>query len=162
MAVAVKFADRAWQNVYRVGFRLALGWWWLRRPRHEGVLVAIHVGDSILMVQSSYRTAWSLPGGGVHRGEALEAAARRELAEEVGITEVPLSPAGSACGLWDWQRDHVYFFTALLPALPCLRLDHREIIGAQLVPLVAAKAMPVTGSTAAYFASAASRRCSAA
>src|SRR5579863_5618870 len=108
---SVKFRDLAWQNTYRVGFRIALAWWWLRRPDHEGAQVAVRVGGSVLLVRSSYRSEWSMPGGGIHRGETPEAAAHRELAEEVGITGVSLSPAGSARGLWDWQRDHVHFFT---------------------------------------------------
>lgn len=44
--------------------------------------------DTVLMVQQyryvARRVTWEMPTGGVHEGEALEAAANRELAEEVG------------------------------------------------------------------------------
>lgn len=36
--------DIAWQIMFRCGFPLARLWWRLRRQRHEGALVAIHVG----------------------------------------------------------------------------------------------------------------------
>lgn len=37
-----------------------------------------------------YRGDWAIPGGFVHLDESLEAAARRELCEETGVTEVYL------------------------------------------------------------------------
>src|SRR5258708_3641974 len=77
--------DLAWRTVYRLGFPLARVWWRLARPRHEGALVAVYVGPALLLVRSSYRAGWQLPGGGVRRGETPEAAARRELAEEIVV-----------------------------------------------------------------------------
>jgi ADP-ribose pyrophosphatase YjhB (NUDIX family) len=41
----------------------------------------------VLLVRHSYMRGWSLPGGGVGRGEPPEVAVVRELAEEVGLTE---------------------------------------------------------------------------
>ena len=72
--------DAAWQTAYRLGFPLARIWWRLRRQRHEGALVAVHIGPALLLVRSSYRIAWNFPGGTIRRGETPEIAARRELA----------------------------------------------------------------------------------
>ncbi len=125
--------DLAWRTAFRVAFPLARVWWRVRRKRHEGALVAVYVGQALLLVRSSYRSQWNFPGGGVRRGETPAAAARRELAEEIGLVVPSLIPAGVACGLWDGQRDRVHFFELRLDRPPTLRLDNREIIAVRLV-----------------------------
>ena len=77
--------DAAWRTAYRVGFPLARIWWRLRRQQHEGALVAVYVGQALLLVRSSYRIEWNFPGGTVRQGEMPEVAARRELSEEIGL-----------------------------------------------------------------------------
>jgi 8-oxo-dGTP diphosphatase len=143
--------DMAWQTAFRLGFPFARLWWRLRRRRHAGALVAIHVGEALLLVRSSYRIAWNFPGGGIRRGETAEVAARRELAEEIGLTlEATLLPAGGVCGVWDGQQDHVTFFELHLSRLPVLQFDHREIVAAQLFSPDELRGVTVTGPVAAY------------
>jgi 8-oxo-dGTP pyrophosphatase MutT (NUDIX family) len=108
--------NAAWRTAYRLGFPLARIWWRLRRQRHEGALVAVHVGQALLLVRSSYRIAWNFPGGTIRRGETPEIAARRELAEEIGLTGYRLLLAGTDCGIWDVDR--VHFFELWLEQLP--------------------------------------------
>jgi 8-oxo-dGTP diphosphatase len=50
-----------WRTVYRLDFPLARFWWWLRRSRHEGALVAVYVDRALLLVRSSYRKEWNSP-----------------------------------------------------------------------------------------------------
>jgi 8-oxo-dGTP diphosphatase len=125
--------DMAWQTVFRLGFALARRYWRLRRRPHEGALVAIDVGQALLLVRSSYRIAWNFPGGGIRSAETPEAAARRELTEEIGLTpDAALRPAGDAQGIWDGRQERVHFFELRLKRLPRLQIDHREIVAAQL------------------------------
>lgn len=142
--------DLLWRTTFRLGFPLARIWWWLRRSRHEGALVAIYVGPALLLVRSSYRIEWNFPGGGIRAGEMPEAAARRELAEEIGVVASALLPVGGASGVWDGRRDHVHFFELRLDRMPKLRLDNREIIAARLVSPDELGRMMLTGPVAAY------------
>jgi 8-oxo-dGTP diphosphatase len=142
--------DLAWRTVFRFAFPMARIWWQVRRPQHEGALVAVYVGPALLLVRSSYRTEWNFPGGSVRPGEAPEAAARRELAEEVGLAASALLPAGDVGGIWDGRRDRVHFFELRLDRMPNLQLDNREIIAARLVSPEGLDGMLLTGPVAAY------------
>jgi 8-oxo-dGTP diphosphatase len=127
-----RIVDGLWRVIYRVGFRAARQWWRLRRPRHDGAVVAVWAGEHILAVQQSYRRNLSFPGGGIHPGEEAQNAARRELREELGITVDgdELHPAREMVVEWDFRRDHVRIFELRLPTAPDLRIDNREIVAA--------------------------------
>jgi ADP-ribose pyrophosphatase YjhB (NUDIX family) len=59
----------------------------LTRPVAFGAVGAVFdQAGRVLLVRQSYAPGWRLPGGGVGWGEAPEAAARRELSEEVGLS----------------------------------------------------------------------------
>lgn len=143
--------DIAWQIAYRLGFPLARLWWRVWRGRHQGALVAVHVGQSLLLLRSSYRTAWNFPGGGIRPGEGPEMAARRELSEEIGlIVDAPLRPLGTIHGVWEGRRETVFLFGLGLDRLPILRLDNREIIDARFVPLDEIDDLRLTASVRAF------------
>jgi len=145
--------DRAWQAAYRVGYPMARIWWALRRPRHRGALVCLRVGGAVLLVRQSYRRCWTLPGGGVQPGEPPEAAARRELLEELGLPASVLHPGAVLHGNWDGRRDEVHIFELLLDWLPLLCLDHREVVAARLFTPAELPGLALSGPAAAYFAS---------
>jgi 8-oxo-dGTP diphosphatase len=73
-------------------------------PLREAVrAVVMDAEDRLLLVRFglSDRPFWATPGGGIESGESHEAAIRRELHEEVGLTDVELGPA-------IWTRTHVF------------------------------------------------------
>ena len=127
--------DWPWRLAYRVGFRIARLWWRLRRPDHDGAVVAVWLDGRVLAVRQSYRTNLSWPGGGIRRGEEPREAARRELREELGLSVRPddLVLAREMVVDWDLRRERVRVFELRLEAEPVLRIDNREIVAARFV-----------------------------
>ncbi len=106
-------------------------------------------------MRQSYRPEWTFPGGGVRKGEAPNAAAARELAEELGMDADPehLAPAFQVSGAWDYRRERVHVFELHLPQDPLYRPDGREIVEVRLVDRAALAHLLLTPPVAAYVTS---------
>lgn len=96
--------------LYRLAYQTQQLYYIIWRPITMGVNVLIVQGNAILLIRQSYKEGWSLPGGGMKRGETLTEAARREVMEEVGFTLHRLQFLGMYSSLASAKSDHVAFF----------------------------------------------------
>jgi 8-oxo-dGTP pyrophosphatase MutT (NUDIX family) len=96
----------------KVGLALLHRYFLLTRGMTLGVRVLVqNLEGEILVVKHSYVPGWHLPGGGVDHGEDVETAARREVYEETGISE--LIDLNFSCLKHNFtvsDRDHVTYF----------------------------------------------------
>lgn len=124
--------DILYRCAYRVGHPLARQWWRLRQPHGRGVAVAVWWQGRLLAVRPSYRRGYDLPGGGVEPGETAVEAARRELAEELGVAVPPweLEEAARLYFVIDHRRIDETLFAWHPARPPELRVDRREIVWA--------------------------------
>ncbi len=85
-------------------------WLFFIRPLTLGVRVMMIRENQVLLVRHTYIDGWYMPGGGVDRGETLDAAARREASEEVGAQLRNLSLVGAYSNFKEWKSDHNILF----------------------------------------------------
>ncbi len=93
---------------YRL-YRLVL---YFTRPLTLGVRVILLRGSKVLLIRQTYMDGWYLPGGGLHKGETFEQAARREAAEEVGAKIKRLALVGAYSNFKEWKSDHNIVFVS--------------------------------------------------
>ncbi|HEY2160230.1 MAG TPA: NUDIX domain-containing protein [Solirubrobacteraceae bacterium] len=122
----------------RLGYRLAYGglrvYWFFRRPQLSGVKCVLTDRDEVLLVRHTYGPrVWDLPGGAIKRGEPPVGAARREMAEELGVSIDDWRSLGAVAVTVDHRTDHVHCFQAEAPRRD-LTLDRGEIADAAWFP----------------------------
>lgn len=124
--------DRSFQVAYKVAYRMMRFYWGVRRPATHGALVTLWNDGELLLIQNSYVSYRSLPGGYVGRYETGAEAAVRELREEIGVSARPeqLEKVYDEVKDWEGKRDHVEVFKLTLESRPAVRIDHREVVAA--------------------------------
>jgi 8-oxo-dGTP pyrophosphatase MutT (NUDIX family) len=114
--------------LYRFAHRARRVWWRVRRPRRSSVVVVPFDDDGrVLLVRHSYGPPmWSLPGGGLDRGEDPAHAAAREIREELGCDLADLTVLDASEERIGGSHDMRYIFMARVVGEPAA--DMREIV----------------------------------
>jgi 8-oxo-dGTP pyrophosphatase MutT (NUDIX family) len=86
--------------------------WRIFHPVTLGARVILMREREVLLIRHTYRDGWYFPGGGVDKGETLEAAARREAEEEAQATVGGLALLGVYANFREGKSDHVAVFVS--------------------------------------------------
>ena len=86
--------------------------WRLFHPITLGARVILVRDGEVLLIRHTYRQGWFFPGGGVEKGETLDAAARREAGEEARVTVREVTLLGVYSNFVEGKSDHVAIFVS--------------------------------------------------
>ena len=133
----------------------ARAWWFVRRPHTYGSVVALWHGDRVLLVRSSYRNLYTLPGGFLRSGETARDAAIREVFEELRIAIAPdaLSAAWHGSITFEHRDDTVTVWETTLDSSPPAQIDGGELIWAGWKTRAQALSLPLLPHVRAYLTS---------
>jgi 8-oxo-dGTP pyrophosphatase MutT (NUDIX family) len=120
---------------YRCAYHALQLYWLIARPTVHGVKCVVTNRERVLLVRHSYGPrVWDLPGGGVKAAESAIVAARREMAEELGIEIDGWRPLGEVRGRVGNRHDRMDCFHAEAGSRP-LAFDAGEIVVGAWFPL---------------------------
>lgn len=144
---------------YRTAYWCARAWWFVLRPRTRGAAVALWTGGRVLLVKTSYRKRYSLPGGFVGRTEQVRDAACREVREETGVV-VPadqLRLVYEQTLFVEHHHDMLSIFEIELASQPAVRANGRELVWIGWKTTEEAASLPLLSHVRAYLAARAGR-----
>lgn len=106
---------------------------WRKSPLAGVSVIITNLGGDVLLLKHSYGPdVWSLPGGGLGRGEDPLAAARREVREELGVELSRIEPIITLEEEISGSPHTAYIFAGVCDRQP--QPDRREVIVARFFP----------------------------
>lgn len=106
---------------------------WRKVPIAGVSVIITNLGGDVLLLKHSYGPdVWSLPGGGLARGEDPTEAARREVREELGIELPRVEAIGTLEEVLSGSPHTAHLFAATCDQNP--RPDGREVVEARFFP----------------------------
>ena len=126
-----------YRQLFRIGDWIFQAYCYFVQPTRRGAYVAVWWDRRILLIKNSYRTALTLPSGGIGTNETPRNGARRELKEEVGISaDVDKFRFLSRFILdHDNIHDEVFAFELIFDHQPDIQIDNREVTVARFEQL---------------------------
>ncbi|MBV9643706.1 MAG: NUDIX domain-containing protein [Verrucomicrobia bacterium] len=112
--------------IYKIIYPLLKLYWFIFRPKTQGVMCLILSGDELLLIRHTYgHSAWTLSGGGLKKNETQEDAVKREVKEELGLDITP-QYIGEFTHDTEHKIDTVFCFVASI-AKKEPKIDHLEV-----------------------------------
>jgi len=127
--------DKLWQQGLKAAYWTHRAVCFVLRPTTHGVYVAIWHDERVLVIKNSYRRCHTFPGGGRKRGEESAATAIRELHEEISlrVDRDALTFVETHHCRCESKKDSIDLFEVRLSEEPALRVDNREVVGAEFM-----------------------------
>lgn len=128
-------------------YPLVKAYWFIRRPKTEGVKVILQHGSRVLLVKHTYisQSGWTFPGGKIKKGEAPEEAAKREVKEELGLDLSNIKKLGSFVATKEYKIDTIWVFLAEVENVDVITPNF-EIQEVRWFNLAAMPTLPATAS----------------
>lgn len=117
--------------IYKLGLPCAQLYWFVFRPKTQGVKCLVFFENKIILVRHSYGSGkWALPGGGIHKNEKVTEAVVREIKEELNLEVSDIKEVEIFINTAEYKIDTVHCCVAKAQSHD-VKIDGQEIIAAE-------------------------------